>query len=650
MIIFSDFETTSHSNLLLEGHVKYSRHPSTRPICWSLAIDDAEPFTITKPELDNDLGSNIDLAKYHLSEGIPLVVFNAEFEYGIYQWLIKRGWPDIPFFQFIDVALYMRMMNLPHRLEDAARCIAMAHGLRPYRKHFRGHQLMKKFCQASYWEDDPTLRQDYRELCEYCEQDIELTRFLYNFVPMRIKRQYHHAQLHQEINWRGIEVNVQAAESLVRLGELEKELACERMQELSYGEVEGPTKLVALKKWIEERTGVKHTSLGADIINSLLEDGEQPDDVAEMLRLRRDGGRSSTAKFQRIIDANDDGRLKGMYMYWGAGTGRASSKLVQIHNLPRERYMFEGAALASSHSVSALQEVLDMDGEGVLATLPKLIRPLFRAKDGYQLVGADFSQIEARMLAWMARQQDVLELYKAGEDVYKHTAARIFPDKEIDRELRNIGKVADLSLGYGGHRGALLGMASKYGVRLEDDQAFNIANRWRDTHEATVKYWHALMKGINRALSSPKVPVMVLGKRKIFYEFDGVHLYCQLPSGRFIVYPFVERGVDALERTEITYTWGRATAKGDSNVWPRKILKPTIAVENIIQGMCYDVLEMVLISLQDFNIVLHTHDEFAVETTATIDEVKAALKVPMPDWLKGFPLELDWWSGQVYAK
>ncbi len=653
-MIFLDSETSSPVDLTACGASKYFEHPETQPICISAALDMDKPFSITKDRLERGT------LNHRVEQGEPIVVFNAEFEWGAFTKLIDYGWPPIKYDQLVDVAVMMRMLGLPHSLEGAARCVSMTLGFKPYVKDVEGRRLMKKFCTGDYWDDE-----EYKKVCRYCEQDVELTRFLYYFVPDAVKEEYARLQEDRQtsfiINQHGVCVDDASTKCLMDLSATEKTATAARMAKITRNEVAGPTKVLDIKRWIHEQTGDKYVSLSASVINDILTSGKYKDkpDVEEILALRRDGGRSSTAKFQKMLNAQcDDGRLRGMYVYWGAGPGRYSSKQVQIHNLPRESLCAPDEVFGAIDS-PMLGEIIELWEGPILGALPKMLRPLFTASKGHKLVGGDYSQIEARMLALVAGEEGVLDTYRSGRDVYKDAAVKMFGGtyERVTENNRQAAKTTTLSCGYAGGKGAVASMAEKFGVEVDETTAQGWVDAWRKAHPKIVVLWGLLEKAVNDALANEgtKFSVSPNGLTTTYW-FDGVHLYCKLPSSRLLTYPFVKYVMvdDPMRgpQRQLMCINGRRYARNDATEWALSKLWRGVYVENVIQGICADILIQAQKNClrAGVSVAMHTHDSLALEVPIGFDVDITKLMSDVSNWAKGLPVGVDVWTGLRFQK
>jgi len=295
-----------------------------------------------------------------------------------------------------------------------------------------------------------------------------LTKFIFPMLRMLDDSEHRQMVYTERMNQRGVRIDMELAHLLTDMADEEKKDIDARMSELTHGAVPGATKVQKLKSYLRGRLDREFPTLGADFIRDMLEDEPNlPESVRELLELRLLGSKTSVSKIDKLIAAADpdDERVRGMFVFCGAGaTGRWSSRIVQLHNLPRAGY---GKSTESVIEVikSHQAEGLRMLFPTIMNELPKLIRSLIIPAEGKKFIGGDFAGIEARVLAWLAGANNRLRAFRKGKDLYKIAADQIgYPGN------RQLGKTAELALGYAGGAGALTSMAGKFGIKLEADE------------------------------------------------------------------------------------------------------------------------------------------------------------------------------------
>jgi DNA polymerase len=275
-----------------------------------------------------------------------------------------------------------------------------------------------------------------------------------------------------------------------------------------------------------------------------------------------------------------------------------------------------------------------------------MLRPALIPAEGKQFVVADWSAIEARVTAWLANDpqaEEVLQVFRDGRDIYKREAAGIYrvPEDAVDKDQRQIGKVAILSLGFGGGVGAFSAMGRNYGIVMEEADAKRIVDAWRRANPWAVRLWQRLEDGYTRALRNPG---REFNTGRVTYLYDGQHLWYSLPSGRILCYPFAKFDGD-----EITYVKAAWKPAAEAKEWPRARLWRGLACENIVQATAHDLLRHSLRQLDD--VVLHVHDEIVLETDDpdAPNTLKQVMCTP-PEWAQGLPLNAEVETMSRYGK
>ena len=394
--------------------------------------------------------------------------------------------------------------------------------------------------------------------------------------------------------------------------------------------------------------------------------------IQNVLELIEAGNSAAVRKFTAIHNmATPAGRLHGMYSFNGAGqTGRFSSRGTQTHNLIRAPLQKGNPdrAMDAIDDIMAGMPAADLAGKygySISRLLARLIRPTFIAPDGYVLVWGDWGQIESRKLAWLSASdggEHKLDLFRAGQDVYKHAAAPVFhvkPDSiGDDSDERQVGKVCDLSLGFGGAVGAFMAMGRGYGVFIEPERAQEIVYAWRDANQWCVNFWHEVW---DAAIDAYRHPMTWFRAGRVHYLYHPhlMHgtLICMLPDGRWLVYPQFKHEYKVVKdkRTgEEREKWHTSYVKGFGNGGARVELWYGVLVENITQASAASMLRAAIVQLQEY-LVMHTHDELIAEAKSSHmqrvkDHMYEVMMTP-PKWLgDDFPLKVDMEYGPYYTK
>jgi DNA polymerase len=651
-MLFLDTETRGRVELPRLGAYRYWKDPDSEIIM--IGWMDEEMPNATWVSMD-DLRMPTLRLRERITDGEPIVVHNLQFEQlGYLYHLQKRlGWPIGPNFVH-DTAAMARAMGLPAHLDTLAKCIYMNMGSEPEGKDMVGRQQMLKFCKPGrngqwYWDDE-----GYKVLGRYCAKDVELTRDVFGALRPLDEQEMYHMHLTEQVNERGVKIDMELAEALAGMAMEEVEDLNQRMNELTDGAVPTVSKVSALKVWLHEQTGQDFPTANAAYLREIAsEESSYSQLVKDVAHLRLMGGKTSVSKIQKMIDAADPEthEIQGMFLHNGAGkTGRWSSKIVQLHNMPRAGYgeATESVIAAVKAGGASAMRLLFAN---VMDELPKLIRSLLIARPGKQFICGDFAGVEARLLVWLAGAEDKLKAYHNGEDIYMQTAQDIGYTGE-----RQLGKTCELALGYQGGVVALESMAAKFGVQLSALQSQHIVTRWREKNKEVVAFWAAVWETANDAMKRPGTTQHVIEDLNLSYIFDKKHLWCRLPSGRLICNPFCQRvfSNNPLHTDmQITAVTASRLPSKDATSWPKIDLYGGLLVENIIQGIGADLLRWAIKTLEEtgYPVVLHVHDEFTVEVphTTTVEQVSHALSI-LPDWARGLPFDISYWTGSRYRK
>ena len=642
MILWVDFETRSRYDLKVGGVYNYAQDASTEVLCMSYAFDN-EPVRTWLPihPFPEAVANFKGQIRAH----------NAAFERLIF-WYVLQLNPDLT--QFYCTAAQARANCLPGSLEDIGR--ALGAGMR---KDHRGAALIR---QLSIPKPDGTFRNDpdlMAEMIAYCEQDVRAMRAA--SLAMRDLSDTELADYHvnERINDRGVLVDVPLCKAAVTYAEQELTDIEQLVVEITEGALTS-VRSPRMREWVAERLGPearklmtvykdgeKKTSIDKAVRANLLAvtDPEQvPPDVADVIQCADDLWASSVAKFNRLANLADveDHRVRGAFVFaGGSATGRASSYGAQVHNFTRRTL---GNADAVRHSMVRGHSIVPEYGRRVTDVLKGMLRPALIPARGHVFVVADWSAIEARATPWLSadlQANTVLDVFRAGGDIYKREAAGIYNTtvEAITDEQRQIGKVAILSLGFAGGVGAFAAMGRGYGITMSESDAQRIVNAWRRANPWALRYWQQLENAYMRAMRNPGHE---FSAGRVTYLYDKLHLWYMLPSGRVLNYPFAR-----LEEDGVSYLKAAWKPAADATEWPRARLWRGLACENITQATANDLLRESLRELdrRGLSTVLHVHDEIVLEcpedaadvTVATLREVMCTA----PAWAEGFPLKAD---------
>ena len=470
------------------------------------------------------------------------------------------------------------------------------------------------------------------------ETEMQIQKRLSNFpVPDTIWEEYH---LDQEINDRGIGVDMELVRQAIAMDARSRERLTAAMRELT--ELENPNSVQQMKQWLADH-GLETDTLGKKAVAELLKTAPGP--LREVLSLRQQLAKSSVKKYTAMENAVcADSRAHGMFQFYGANrTGRFSGRLIQLQNLYKNTMpdLAQARALVRSGNYEALSLLY----EDIPDTLSQLIRTAFVPQDGRKLIVADFSAIEARVLAWFAGEKWVLEVFEKGGDIYCETAARMFHcrvEKHGENaELRQKGKQATLSCGYGGSVGALKAMgALEAGMTEEELQP--LVDSWREANPNIVRFWWDVDRAVKDCIRQ-RVPTKTHG---LHFDYRSAMLFITLPSGRRLAYVKPRIGENQFGGESVTYMGVGGTKK-----WERLESYGPKFVENIVQGTARDILCYAMQTLKNCSIVAHVHDEIIIEADRRMSVAAVCEQMGRtPPWAKGLKLRADGYECEFYQK
>lgn len=683
-----DFETRSAADLLKVGADVYSQHSTTDVLCLAIGFDE-DPVELWTPKmvmplnLLNHVISGGEVRGHNIG-GFEMLIWNNVCT-------LLYGWPELKIGQCRDTMAMAYAMGLPGSLDDASRAAGI-----PYEKDLKGHRVMLQLSQpksdGTFWTPEE-VPEKFEQLYAYCRQDVVVERALCQRLMRLSEGEQRLWELDYRINRRGVYVDLPAARAAMDLVEAEKTRLNNRLRQVTNNAVAMCTATGQLADWLKSK-GLEVPSVAkADVTEMLTK--ELPPECREALLLRQEAAKTSTAKLQAIMyGASVGSRVRGLFQYHGASTGRWAGRRVQLQNLPRPKLKQDKIDLAF--------EILSEPGVGKpnlirgncgppMSVISDCIRGMLRAKPGHDFIAADFSAIEARVLAWLAGEDKVLEVFKGEGKIYELAAADIYGCKieEIHKEdpRRQVGKVAVLALGFQGGVGALQTMARAYGVKLEptfeslwkratedhkrvakfiwdlNGSKHDITQKefvasdlikqyWREANDGIVRYWSGLEGAALHAASDEGSTVSC---RSVSYKKNGSFLWCKLPSGRVICYPYPKvENVSAFDGSEKKPTLTYMTVDSYTKKWVRRKCYGGLLAENVTQAVARDLLAEALFGLEaaGYPVVAHVHDEVVCEVPKNFGSVKEAetIMTRVPAWAKGLPMAASGWRGERYRK
>ena len=655
-----DIETYSSVSLPKCGVYKYAESPDFEILLFGYSVDGGSVTTV-----DLACGEEIpaDILGALTDDAVTKWAFNAQFErVCLSRYLSNLGISLDPFHdrhplstecaRFLNPEswrcsmVWSAYMGLPLSLEGVGAVLGLEK-----QKLTEGKDLIRYFsvpCSPTKAnggrtrnlpEHDPEKWQRYKAYnIRDVETEMQIQQKLSKFpVPDEVWDEYH---IDQQINDRGIRVDMEFVRQAIAIDELTRRRLTDAMKDIT--DLENPNSVVQMKEWLSDN-GLETDTLGKKKVAALID--ETDGEVAEALSLRQQLAKSSVKKYQAMENAAcADDRCRGMFQFYGANrTGRFAGRLVQLQNLPQNHMedLAEARALVRGGNMDAL----DMLYDDIPDTLSQLIRTAFIPKKGCKFYVADFSAIEARVIAWFAGEDWRTQVFKDGGDIYCASASQMFKvpvEKHgVNGHLRQKGKIAELALGYGGSVGALKAMGALE-MGLAEEELQPLVNAWRQSNPHIVRFWWDVDTAVKKAIKERK-PQMVKGVK--FYYQSGM-LFILLPSGRTLAYVKPRIGENRFGGESVTYEGVGGTKK-----WERIESYGPKFVENIVQATSRDILMYAMKTLRCCSIVAHVHDELIIEADPRMSlDVLCEQMARVPPWAEGLILRADGYVCDFYQK
>jgi len=657
MPAYIDFETRSTLDIKKVGTYVYSNHETTQVLCLAYAIDQSE-VQLWKPGLPFPK----ELIDY-VKENNIVSAHNATFEFNIWNNTLLRSQFLCPLkLENIECTMakcYSR--SLPGKLEEAALALKL-----PINKDKIGNKIMLQLSRPRKvknnevtWYEESEFPDKYELLYAYCKQDVEVERMISKKIKPLSEKEKKIWMLDYKINHTGVEVDVKSIYAALRVINEEKEHLDSRMQFHTNNEVDGCQSVTQITRWIKNQ-GVDIEGISKSEIKEKL-NTELPYNVLQVLKLRSIAGKSSTAKLETMLESmSSDNRIREMFQYHGANTGRWAGRRVQLQNFPRptlkQKEIDDIFKILNYCDPAKIRDTIDLFYAPPLLAISDCLRSFLVAKENHRFIVVDWSAIEARVLAWLAGQENTLEIFKTSGKIYEHAASGIYNvslDK-VTKDQRFIGKVAILALGYQGGKKAFTKMAKVYGVDISEEKAEEIKTKWRQANPKIVNYWYALEEAAISAIEKPGAIFKAGAKgREVSYFMQNNFLYCKLPSERIVSYPYAS--IQNVEwygdvKPQIKYMARNAISKK----WEESHLYGGLLSENITQAVASDILRDALLELDNkgYNIVMHIHDEIVCEMKngeGSLEEMKKIM-CSSSQWAKNLPLASEGYEAARYKK
>lgn len=636
-----DLETYSSVDLGKSGVYKYAESEDFEILLFAYSIDDGEVKVI-------DLESGEIIPEEILSalsdESLEKWAFNANFErVCLSKFLGERLEPQ----GWYCTMIWSAYLGLPLSLEKVGEVLKL-----DKQKMNEGKALIRYFsipCKPTKANGMRKRNLPHHDLKkwstfkEYNQRDVETEMAIkkkLSAFPMP-QSEWENYWIDQNINDRGILIDESLVDSAIKFDGILREENMLRAIELTG--LENPNSPLQLKEWLNKK-GLEIDSLAKKDVESALKNAEG--DIKEVLVLRQELSKSSVRKYDAMKNVKGkDNRARGLIQFYGANrTGRYSGRLIQVQNLRRNN--LKDLDLARSLVKNRDFETMEILYESPSDILSQLIRTAFIPKEGTRFIISDFSAIEARVLAWLAGEQWVLDAFENGEDIYCRTASRMFgvPVEKhgVNGHLRQKGKIATLACGYQGALGALKAMGG-IEMGLSEDELQSIVDSWREANPNIVSLWwdiDSVVKRVVKTRSKERYKNLVISYEK------GI-LFIELPSKRRLAYPKAKIGMNRFGGESVVY---EGIVVG--NKWDKIESYGGKFVENIVQAIARDILAEAMMRLEKkgFNIVMHIHDEVVIESdSSSIEEINEIMSA-VPEWAPGLILDADGFESEFYKK
>ena len=639
-----DLETYSDQPLAKTGVYRYVESPNFEILLFAYSVDGGSV-------------QQIDLA---CGEKIPSEILSALEDETVTKWAFNANFERICLSRFLGYPtgdylepgswkcsmIWAAYMGLPLSLEGVGAVLGLEK-----QKLTEGKDLIKYFCQPCA----PTKSNGQRTrnlpkhspdkwlaFKKYNIRDVETemsiqARLLKYPVPDSVWKEYH---LDQEINDRGVGLDMELVRQAIQMDGRSRSELTQAMKELT--SLDNPNSVQQMKQWLADN-GVETDTLGKKAVAELLKTA--PPELQKVLTLRQQLAKSSVKKYQAMETAVcADGRARGMFQFYGANrTGRWAGRIIQMQNLPQNHLddLSEARGLVRAGNFDALEMLY----EDVPDTLSQLIRTAFVPQENRKFIVADFSAIEARVIAWLAGEKWRQDVFAEGKDIYCASASQMFgvPVEKhgVNGHLRQKGKIAELALGYGGSVGALKAMGALE-MGLQEDELPALVSAWRQANPKIVQFWWAVDRAVMDAVTR-KTTTKTHGI--IFSARNGM-LFITLPSGRSLAYVKPKIGTNKFGGDCITYEGVGGTKK-----WERLDSYGPKFVENIVQATSRDILCYAMRTLRCCSIVMHIHDEVVIEADRRMSLQAVCEQMGRtPPWAKGLRLRADGYETDFYKK
>lgn len=679
--VTKDFETRSTVELKKAGAYKYSLHPLTQPTCFAFKIHGDSKVYFLDFKMINTPWAELperlkDLWRKLIAEDYEFSAHNSFFERCIYDNILvaRYGWPAIPLRRRRCTAAKAAACALPRNLEGAGEAMQLR-----IQKDKRGYVAMMKTCkptkQWNLWkkktddgkdaglepkqfldyDDDPAT---WETLYEYCKIDVRAEEALDDSLPDLIPSEQEIWFLNQELNWRGLHIDIPTVKKIVGIMAVESKLKLKELDVLTMGLVTKPGARRSILEFLALE-GIELPDIKAKTVDDALKGGKLSDDMKRLLEIRKALSKTSTKKYQAFLDrANTDDRVRDILLYHGASTGRDTGTGIQPHNFPRGVIK-----VSKDRPYAAVENVIECDpemlhllyGESLAMLFSSILRNMIIPTGGRDLFVADFSKIEVAVLWWLAENGPGLAILNSGKDPYKYMASantgKPYEAISDEGDERQLGKAQVLGCGFGMGWSKFLTTAwEMYRLKLTEEQARAAVYTYRDANEAVPVLWRNYERA---AIAAVEEGVTIeIGKCKFFVR--NRFLWIQLPSGRRLAYRDPEitwRQTDFGSQKTLEF-WA---VNSKTKKWNKERTWGGTLTENIVQAVARDLMMPAMVRLEKagYPALLMVHDEGICENEKTKGSIEDFTRIlcERPKWAdKSLPIEAKGWSGPRYRK
>lgn len=653
-MIHLDFETRSECNIWDCGAWVYSQHPSTEILCLAYAIDDGPVKIWTHDDFkyQKNLGWPDDELMKAIQDGQLICAHNALFEESIWQNIMVPLYdcPQVPIKQWRCTMAKALARSLPRSLKDVGRALNAS-----ILKSDEGYRVMMKLCKprtdGSWYESD----EDMGKLYDYCAQDVEAERCIDQMLPDLTKDEQNIWFLDQLINRRGIYVDKNAITCAIQVSDAYASHIKELVEDVSAGVLDGVSRRMAVLEWCRSQ-GVSIEGYTKSDVKSVLERASLPEAVRTVLEAKLQLGKTSVTKYKTMLEScSSDSRIRDLFIYHGASTGRWAGKLIQIQNLPKG--VVKDTDTAIEIMKQSTPEEFEIFYPDVMDALSSCIRGMIIAAPGHQLMVADYAAIEARVVMWLAGEEYGLKQFREfdegrGAEPYIIMAQNIYNRTDISKKgiERQLGKTAILGCGFGMGDTKFLATCHAWGIPIPESLAKKSVETYRSIYSRVRDSWYAQENAAIRAVKTNES----VDCGHVQWSVINNALLCRLPSGRSLVYndPTLEYVQTPWKESKLALHF--MGVNGVTKKWEREHTYGGKLVENITQAVARDIMASAMFRAEKagYRVAFSVHDEIVSEVPNGFGSIKEFEEIlcALPMWAKDCPITAKGFVTNRYRK